>query len=115
MARKPNKKPAFDSQEFDLVQATRTKILPWQFLAASRIEKIPEGFYSSETIAKAAGLSAGSVGRHLVGLRRAGAILEERKFTIQAGPRIMPVWHYRLSQAAVIAYNLSPDNGKSTK
>lgn len=110
MARKRNR--GLDSKDFDSIQETRAGLSKAAlFLASARVEAVPPGWFRSEEIAAAAGLSIGSIGRHITALRKMGAI-DERKFTVTVGSRILPVAHYMLSKDAARAYNLPPYDGK---
>lgn len=95
-------KPSLDSRAFDAIQAAR-RITPAEFINLARIETPPKGWVTAEAIAAAAGLAESSVTKHIRSLRQMGKV-EERKFTIRAGKRIMPVTHYRLSKDAAAVY-----------
>lgn len=105
------RKAKLDSRDFDEIQANRAGLSKAAlFLASARVEAVPKGWFRSEEIAAAAGLSIGSIGRHITALRKMGAF-DERKFTIKVGARILPVAHYFLSEAAARAYNLPTYDG----
>jgi len=58
-------------------------------------------------MAVAVGLAEVTIQKHIKTLRDQGH-LTERKFTIRAGKRIMPITHYMLSPAARAVYFPSP-------
>lgn len=110
MPRKP-KSNQLDSSDFDRIQEARANITPAEYLAETRLDSVPPGWYRSDEVAAKRGIAGGSINRHIRGLRAKGQ-LEERKYTIRAGSRIMPVLHYRLTEEACKIYGLPLVNCK---
>lgn len=100
------RKANLDSAAFDKIQAGR-RLSPIEFLHQARVETPPAGWFTASEIAAAAGLAEPTISKHIKTLRAQGHI-EERKFTIRAGKRIMPIAHYMLSPAARAVYFPSP-------
>lgn len=99
--RKANKRP-LDSRAFDAIQAAR-RLTPAEFINQARVESPPKDWVTSDAISAASGLAESTVAKHIRSLRQLGKV-EERKFTIRAGKRVMPVTHYRLSEDAAAVY-----------
>lgn len=99
-------KANLDSAAFDKIQADR-RLSPVEFLHQVRIETPPPGWVTSAQMAAAVGLAEVTIQKHIKTLRDQGH-LTERKFTIRAGKRIMPITHYMLSPAARAVYFPSP-------
>lgn len=95
-------KPSLDSRAFDAIQAAR-RLTPAEFINQARVETPPRDWVTSEAIAAASGLAEATVANHIRRLRQMGKV-EDRKFTVRAGKRVMPVMHYRLSQDAAAVY-----------
>lgn len=100
-----------DSSDFDRIQETRAKLSPGEYLAEYRLDTVPPGWYRSDEIMASRKIAGGSINRHIRGLRLKGQ-LDEKKYTIRAGSRIMPVMHYRLTEEACKIYGLPVENCK---